>query len=64
MTPVWTTACPGWEQRLIARQGIIPPPMSAVTSRLPLVITPALQRYPAKSPAIPKANICHGVHGP
>jgi len=29
VTPVWTTACPGWEQRLIARQGIIPPPIFA-----------------------------------
>lgn len=46
------------------RTQIIPPPMSAVTSRFPLVITPALQRYPAKSPASPKANICHGVHAP
>ena len=46
------------------RTKIITPPTSAVSMRFRLVITPALQRYPASSPASPKANICHGVHAP
>lgn len=38
MSTVWTTACPDWERRLIARESIIPPPIFPTQAEQALAI--------------------------
>lgn len=58
MTPSWSTACPDWERRLVARESIIPSPIFADEAELALSIFKQL-RIP-DLPGKPTFGECSG----
>lgn len=58
MTPSWSTACPDWERRLVARESIIPAPIFADEAELALSIFKQL-RIP-DLPGKPTFGECSG----